>query len=75
MEIKSKNCVVCGSTDLKLISSKNDGENIFYTYRCLACGETFSAESAFLRKKQNKNMKNRGVSRRKNVLAKLLQRR
>lgn len=51
MEIKSKNCVVCGSTDLKLISSKNDGENIFYTYRCLACGETFSTESAFLRKK------------------------
>lgn len=52
MEYKAKNCLVCGSEELKLVSHKNDGENIFYTYRCLACGEVFSTETAYLDKQK-----------------------
>ena len=33
MDYKAKECAVCGSDKIKLISHKNDGENIFYTYR------------------------------------------
>ena len=43
MDYKAKECAVCGSDKIKLISHKNDGENIFYTYRCEACGEVFSS--------------------------------
>ena len=47
MDYKAKECAVCGSDKIKLISHKNDGENIFYTYRCEACGEVFSTESKY----------------------------
>lgn len=47
MDYKAKECVACGSDKIKLISHKNDGENIFYTYRCEACGEVFSTERSY----------------------------
>ena len=52
MNYKAKECAVCGSDKIKLISHKNDGENIFYTYRCEACGEVFSTESKFLKQQE-----------------------
>ena len=48
MDYKAKECVTCGSDKIKLISHKNDGENIFYKYRCEACGTIFSTESKYL---------------------------
>ena len=55
MEFKAKNCLTCGSEELKLISHKEENENIFYTYRCLACGEVFSTETAYLKKQEKIN--------------------
>ena len=55
MDYKAKECVTCGSDKIKLISHKNDGENIFYKYRCEACGEEFSTESKYL--EQQKRLK------------------
>lgn len=52
MDYKAKECAVCGSDKIKLISHKNDGENIFYIYRCEACGEVFSTESKFLKQQE-----------------------
>ena len=52
MDYKAKECVACGSDRIKLISHKNDGENIFYTYRCEACGEVFSTESKYLKQQE-----------------------
>lgn len=52
MDYKAKECVACGSDKIKLISHKNDGENIFYTYRCEACGEVFSTESKYLKQQE-----------------------
>ena len=52
MDYKAKECAVCGSDKIKLISHKNDGENIFYTYHCEACGEVFSTESKFLKQQE-----------------------
>lgn len=52
MDYKAKECAVCGSDKIKLISHKNDGENIFYTYRCEACGEAFSTESKYLKQQE-----------------------
>ena len=52
MDYKAKECAVCGSDKIKLISHKNDGENIFYTYRCEACGEVFSTESKYLKQQE-----------------------
>lgn len=52
MDYKAKECVACGSDKIKLISHKNDGENIFYTYRCEACGEVFSTESKYLKRQE-----------------------
>lgn len=52
MDYKTKECAVCGSDKIKLISHKNDGENIFYTYRCEACGEVFSTESKYLKQQE-----------------------
>lgn len=52
MNYKAKECAVCGSGKIKLILHKNDGENIFYTYRCEACGEVFSTESKFLKQQE-----------------------
>lgn len=52
MDYKAKECAVCGSDKIKLISHKNDGENIFYTYACEACGEVFSTESKFLKQQE-----------------------
>ena len=52
MDYKAKECAVCGSDKIKLISHKNDGENIFYTYRCEACGEVFSSESKYLKQQE-----------------------
>lgn len=52
MDYKAKECAVCGSDNIKLISHKNDGENIFYTYRCEACGEVFSTESKYLKQQE-----------------------
>ena len=36
---------------MKLISHKLTDGNVFYTYRCEACGETFSTETAYLARK------------------------
>lgn len=55
MDYKAKECIICGSDKIKLISHKNDGENIFYTYRCEACGEVFSTESKYV--EQQKRLK------------------
>ena len=52
MDYKAKECAVCGSDKIKLISHKNDGENIFYTYACEACGEVFSTESKYLKQQE-----------------------
>ena len=52
MDYKAKECVACGSDKIKLISHKDDGENIFYTYRCKACGEVFSTESKYLKQQE-----------------------
>ena len=52
MDYKAKECVACGSDKIKLISHKIDGENIFYTYRCEACGEVFSTESKYLKQQE-----------------------
>ena len=52
MNYKAKECAVCGSDKIKLISHKNDGENIFYTYACEACGEVFSTESKYLNQQE-----------------------
>ena len=52
MDYKAKECVACGSDKIKLISHKDDGENIFYTYRCEACGEVFSTESKYLKQQE-----------------------
>ena len=52
MDYKAKECAVCGSDKIKLISHKNDGENLFYTYRCEACGEVFSTESKYLKQQE-----------------------
>lgn len=52
MDYKAKECVACGSDKIKLISHKNEGENIFYTYRCEACGEVFSTESKYLKQQE-----------------------
>lgn len=51
MDYKAQSCVSCGSDALKLISHKLTDGNVFYTYRCEACGETFSTESAYLARK------------------------
>ena len=52
MDYKAKECIACGSDKIKLFSHKNDGENIFYTYRCEACGEVFSTESKYLKQQE-----------------------
>lgn len=52
MDYKAKECVVCGSDKLKLISHKSDGTNVFYTYRCEACGEVFSTEARYLKEQE-----------------------
>lgn len=52
MDYKAKECAVCGSDKIKLISHKNDGENIFYTYRCETCGEVFSTEARYLKEQE-----------------------
>lgn len=52
MDYKAKECVACGSDKIKLVSHKNYGENIFYTYRCEACGEVFSTESKYLKQQE-----------------------
>lgn len=52
MDYKAKECAVCGSDKIKLISHKDGGENIFYTYRCEACGEVFSTESKYLNQQE-----------------------
>lgn len=52
MEYKAKGCAVCGSDKLKLVSHKSDGTNVFYTYRCDACGEVFSTEAKYLKKQE-----------------------
>lgn len=51
MDYKAQNCAFCGSGALKLISHKLTDGNVFYTYRCEACGETFSTETAYLARK------------------------
>lgn len=51
MDYKAQSCAFCGSGALKLISHKLTDENVFYTYRCEACGETFSTETAYLARK------------------------
>ena len=51
MDYKTKECAVCGSDKLKLVSHKSDGINVFYTYRCESCGAIFSTQSAYKRKK------------------------
>lgn len=52
MDYKAKECAVCGSDKIKLISHKNDDKNIFYTYACEACGEVFSTESKYLKQQE-----------------------
>lgn len=52
MDYKAKECVVCGSDKLKLVSHKSDGTNVFYTYRCEACGEVFSTEAKYLKEQE-----------------------
>lgn len=47
MDCKAQSCAFCGSGALKLISHKLADGNVFYTYRCEACGETFSTETAY----------------------------
>lgn len=51
MDYKAQSCASCGSGALKLISHKLTDGNVFYTYRCEACGETFSTETAYLARK------------------------
>ena len=51
MDYKAQSCAFCGSGALKLISHKLTNGNVFYTYRCEACGETFSTETAYLARK------------------------
>ena len=51
MDYKAQSCASCGSGALKLISHKLTYGNVFYTYRCEACGETFSTETAYLARK------------------------
>ena len=51
MDYKTKECAVCGSDKLQLVSHKSDGINVFYTYRCESCGAIFSTQSAYKRKK------------------------
>lgn len=51
MDYKAQSCAFCGSGALKLISHKLTDGNVFYTYRCEACGETFSTETAYLARK------------------------
>lgn len=51
MDYKVQSCAFCGSGALKLISHKLTDGNVFYTYRCEACGETFSTETAYLARK------------------------
>ena len=51
MDYKAQSCASCGSGALKLISHKLTDRNVFYTYRCEACGETFSTETAYLARK------------------------
>lgn len=51
MDYKAQSCASCGSGALKLISHKLTDGNVFYTYRCEACGETFSTETAYLVRK------------------------
>lgn len=51
MDYKAQSCAFCGSGALKLISHKLTDGNVFYAYRCEACGETFSTETAYLARK------------------------
>lgn len=51
MDYKAQSCASCGSGALKLISHKLTDGKVFYTYRCEACGETFSTETAYLARK------------------------
>lgn len=51
MDCKAQSCAFCGSGALKLISHKLTDGNVFYTYRCEACGDTFSTETAYLTRK------------------------
>lgn len=51
MDYKAQSCASCGSGALKLISHKLTDGNVFYAYRCEACGETFSTETAYLARK------------------------
>lgn len=51
MDYKAQGCAFCGSGALKLISHKLTDGNVFYTYRCEACGDTFSTETAYLARK------------------------
>lgn len=52
MDYKAKECAVCGSDKLKLVSHKSDGTNVFYTYCCEACGEVFSTEARYLKEQE-----------------------
>lgn len=71
MEYTAKECAVCGSDKLKTISRKKSGENIFYTYACNACGETFSTETRFLKQQEAlKKQAEREAARQAAMLAK-----
>ena len=52
MDYKANSCIVCGYENLKLISHKLSEENVFYTYRCVACGEIFSTETEYIKKQE-----------------------
>ena len=50
MDYKAKECYICGSNKLKLVSHNCEGENVFYTYRCESCGAVFSTQTTYKKK-------------------------
>lgn len=61
MEYKRKVCPICGSSEIKIIGTKNLGEDIIHEYKCLSCDEYFSDEN-FDKKVLDDNMSKTNMS-------------
>lgn len=63
MDYKAKECSICGSNKLKLVSHNCEGENVFYTYRCESCRAVFSTQTTYKKRieieKQQESRKQR----------------
>ena len=57
MEYKAKVCPICGSSSIKEISNDVEEENVFYSYKCNSCCESFSTKKSFIEKNNNLRMK------------------